>query len=188
MATLATTGAVSAWRFLRRHPDYIGTWRKTAECRPCTEGTAFPMREQTEADLEAAGWGLLAWEDPAAEADASPFWADAPALDAEALPGAAAAGVLGTGGARLTGLRLRDGALILRVGRDDEAVQLRLADGDSFDPSCGVVLRLPDAGELPVLLNRARDLLAIATGRGAKGGGGPGVSVSGSFFSPSTAS
>ena len=188
MATLATTGAVSAWRFLRLNPDYIGSWRKTAVGGFRAEGTAVPVREQTEADLEAAAWDLLAWEDPAAEACASPFWADAPTMEAEPVPGMAAAGVLGTGGARLTGLRLRDGALILRVGRDDEAVQLRLADGDSFDPSCGVVLRLPDAGELPVLLNRARDLLAIATGRGAKGGGGPGVSWSGSFCSLSTAS
>ena len=174
MTTLATTGAVSAWRFLRLNPGYIGSWRTAAEGRPRADGSAFPIREQTEGDLQAAAWGLLAWEDPAADADASPFWAETPTMEAEAAPEApAVAGVLGAGGARLSGLRLRDGALILRVGRDDGAVQLRLADGDSFDPSSGVVLRLPVDADLPPALGRARDLWAIAAGRAAKGGAGP---------------
>ena len=174
MATLATTGAVSAWKFLRRNPDYIGSWRTAAEVRHGAEETDFPVREQTEADLKAAAWGLLAWEDPAAEADAAPFWADAPTLEAEAAPGGpAAVRVLGAGGARLSGLRLRDGALILRVGRVEEAVQLRFADAESFDPSCGVVLRLPVDLQLPVVLARVRDLWALAAGRADKGGACP---------------
>ena len=175
MATLATTGAVSAWRFLRRNPEYIASWRMAAaQGRRVPDGTAFPIREQTEGDLQAAAWGLLAWEDPAAEADASPFWADVPVLEAEAAPrGPAVAEVLGAGGARLSGLRLLDGALILRVGRDGEAVQLRLADGGSFDPACGLVLKLPVDLELPLVLGRVRDLWAIAAGGAAKGGTAP---------------
>ena len=43
------------------------------------EGEPIPICRQTEADLEAAPWGLLAWEEAFADdGPASPFWADAP--------------------------------------------------------------------------------------------------------------
>ena len=45
---------------------------------PGLEPAPFPVRIQRQADLDAARWGLLAWEDP--DADDSPFWSDAPML------------------------------------------------------------------------------------------------------------
>ena len=123
-------------------------------------------------------WGLLAWEDPLAkDGPAAPFWADAPMLEAESAGGGAPglAGLLEGAGARLAGLRLLDGALILKIERGRSAVQLRIADGDGFDPDGGLVLRLGLGLDLPVALARARDLWAIAGARGKAQGLPPGA-------------
>ena len=66
-------------------------------------------------------------------------------------------------GARMSGLRLwPDGALILKIERNDAAMQVRLAGGDAFDADAGIVLRLPFGLGLPERLTRARDLWALA--------------------------
>ena len=44
---------------------------------PPLESVPFRLRTQTSADLGAARWGLLAWEDPAVGMAASSFWVDA---------------------------------------------------------------------------------------------------------------
>ena len=94
----------------------------------------------------AAPRGLLAWEDPSAEdGPASPFWVEAPM--AAGLPGRAdsppfAALVRKQGGA-VSGLRLLDGALILKVERDGAAGQVGIEDGAAFDPTGGLGLFLP---------------------------------------------
>ena len=52
-------------------------------CAPHAAGTV----DGAEAELQAAARGPLAWEDPLDEdGPASPFWAEAPMLDAEAAP------------------------------------------------------------------------------------------------------
>ena len=183
------TGTVSAWRFLKRNPDYIEAWRGAAEEVSGPEGAAFPVRTQTRGDLAAAGWGVLAWEDPLGKnGPASPFWADAPMLEAESAGGGASGLAELFGGARLAGLRLRDGALIVKIERGGSAVQLRIADGDGFDPGDGLVLRLGLGLDLPVALARARDLWAIAGARGRAGGGPPPRAGKASCSAPSTAS
>ena len=71
---MVTGGGGRGWLFLKRNDGY-------AEARPPFAGGApsfldapFPLRRQTEADLEAARWGLFAWEDPfAAPGPCSPF-------------------------------------------------------------------------------------------------------------------
>ena len=78
----AALGAVSAWRILKQHPCYREAWLAVADCTSGPAGEPIPIRRQTEADLEAASWGLLAWEDPFADGgSASPFWADAPMVE-----------------------------------------------------------------------------------------------------------
>lgn len=48
------------------------------------EAAPFAVRIQSQADREALGWGLLAWEDPRrTDGPASPFWARAPMLDGQ---------------------------------------------------------------------------------------------------------
>ena len=66
------------WGELRSNPDYVADWRAHAGEPAPLEPAPFPLRAQTVADLEAARWGLLAWEDPGLGNQASPFWADVP--------------------------------------------------------------------------------------------------------------
>ena len=84
--------------------------------------TLHPFRRQTEADLKAARWSLLAWEDPHCPGRASPFWADASTVEAVVVPAGDADGhallhVARRTGARFHGLRLRDGTLIVKFVR-----------------------------------------------------------------------
>ena len=106
------------------------------------EASPFPLRRQTVADLKAAWWNLLAWEAPWLKQHGAPFWADAPMRDGRALDMGEAAGktlrrVVVRCGATFRGLRLRDGALVLRVARGREAEQIWMADGTAFDPRRG---------------------------------------------------
>ena len=85
---MSNTEAASAWKFLQRNPAYREARRRWAAPAP-VEAAPFPLRRQTEGDLEAALWGLLAWEDPLDEAGpAAPFWTEAPTLEAMPMPGA----------------------------------------------------------------------------------------------------
>ena len=85
--------------------------------------------------------GCSPWENPlAANGPVSPFWAEAPMLESEAVPQDATPPVpplmalLRECGARMSGLRLwPDGALILKIERNDAAMQVRLAGGDAID-------------------------------------------------------
>ena len=165
---MSTTEASRAWEYLRRNPAYIEAWRTAAELAP-VEPAPFPLRVQTVADREAAAWGLLAWEDPDGETGAgSPFWADAPML--EAVPSASAPvllELLKEPGVGLSGLRLAGGAAIVRVERDEGSAQIRIGDGAAFDPAGGIALQLPMALDLQVRLRRTAELWPIA-GAGIK--------------------
>ena len=117
------------------------------------------------ADREAAAWGLLAWEDPDDEAGpASPFWAEAPTLEAipSPWPSPAVAEIGNEPGWGLSGLRLADSAVVLKVECGAAAVQLRIADGAGVDPEGGVLVVTPGELRLPVLMRRAADLWPVA--------------------------
>ena len=159
---MSTTEASRAWEYLRRNPAYIEARRMTAQPAP-EEPAPFPLRAQTAADLEAAAWGLLAWEDPDGGAGpASPFWSDAPMLEAAPSPRAPAlAELLSDPGVRLSGLRLADGAAIVKVEDGEGSVQIRIADGAGFDPAGGIEIRLPMALDLRMRLHRAAELWPI---------------------------
>ena len=153
--TNINTGATTAWEFLRRNPAYIEAQSKAAPAP--AEPAPFPMRVQTGADLEAAAWGLLAWQDPSAEAgpargtsvcgtsvcgtSVSPFWRDAPMLAAVPVRGAPPlADVLDAQSWGLSGLRLAAGGTVLKVEHGRAAVQLLIEDG--FDPAAdGIEVR-----------------------------------------------
>ena len=174
----AALGAVSAWRILKCHPCYREAWQAVADRIACPEGAPIPIRRQTEADLEAAPWGLLAWQDPFAEGGpASPFWADAPM--AEGMPGrretpSFAALVRSRGGA-VSGLLLLDGALILKVERQGAAGQVRIEDGAAFDVNGGLGLELGgDLEFLTLQLARGGDLREVLAGEGKEKGPRPG--------------
>ena len=73
--------AKQSWQSLRADPDCIADWQANAG-PPVHEPPPFPFRKQTVADLKAARWNLLAWEDPPRPLLVSLFWAGAPAVDA----------------------------------------------------------------------------------------------------------
>ena len=168
------TAGSRAWQYLRRNPRYAEAWREAAAEPAPDEPAPFPLRMQTEAERAAAAWGLLAWEDPVArDGPASPFWAEAPMVEGEA----SAAGepgmveVVRAPGARLSGLRLGGGALILKVEQGGAVAQVRIADGEGFDPEGGLAFRLTFGLDLTTRLTRIGDLWALAAGRPKKAAG-----------------
>ena len=160
---MSSTEAARAWKYLRRNPAYVEARGTAAETAP-EEPAPFPLRAQTAADRNAAAWGLLAWEDPLGEAGpTSPFWSDAPMLEAAPSPDAPAlAEMLGAPGVRLSGLRLEDGTAIVKVEDGEATAQIRIADGAGFDPAGGIDLRLPTVLDLRMRLHRAAELWPIA--------------------------
>ena len=127
--------AERAWRRLRENPDYVADWRASAG-RTVREAPPHAIRRQTDADLKAARWNLLAWEDPRHPQWAELFWVDVAMVEARAAePGEHAwRRLLHRVGATFTGLRLLDGALVLKVWRGRETGQIRVVDGAAFDP------------------------------------------------------
>ena len=139
-------GAVRAWAYFRRHPGYGAEWRAFAGVAT-HEPAAFPLRLQGAADRAAAPWGLRAWEDPfAGDGPASPFWSEAPvALAVVAPPGTEELGeplgrLLARDGAALSGLRLLDGTLLLKVEWAGLAAQMRLIGAATLDPAADRLL------------------------------------------------
>ena len=167
------TGGDWAWQFLRCNPAYLEAWQKCAV--PATEEPSpFPLRVQTEADLRAAEWGLLAWADPSADDGAAPaFWMEAPTFEAVPSPeGAVLLELLAIPQTRLDGLRLADGSVIVRVEQGGTSAHLQIADGDGFDPEGRFVVQvqLPAAWNLRSQLRRKASLWPIGTSARQKKG------------------
>ena len=129
-------GPERAWKRLSENADYVADWRANAGAR-VREPPPYVFRRQTEADLEAARWDLLAWEDPYHPQWAELFRADVAMVEVRAAEGGehAWSRLLGRAGATYSGLRLLDGALVLKVWRSGETRQLRVLDGAAFDPA-----------------------------------------------------
>ena len=169
-------GGVRAWQYLRRYPVYRKACLRIWPGPGLPEGGPFPIRLQTRVDLRAARWGLLAWEDPWEEDAASPFWAVAPMLDAGVAPGATPLMPrLEALGASLSGLRLADGVLILKIELGGASAQLRIGSGAVPGPEDGLVaehdvLRAPSA-----FIAGLEDACALAAGEVPPGVGGRGT-------------
>ena len=156
------------WTALRHNRDYVAYWGVHAGGPAPREPAPFAVRRQTRADLEAARWGLLAWENPAVGMAASPFWIDAnmprgrfdETDDRDSIPILA---LLEESVATLTGLRLLDGALVLRIARGSQAGQARLADADTGDAArCGLSLMIALDQEFPENLDQTTAVCLVA--------------------------
>ena len=133
--------ALRAWRFIRASRAYRDAWAKRRHLSGLPERAPFPVRLQTAADLAAAAWGMAAFEDPYAERPLAPFWTQAGVIDGRVAPDAPPlARLAAEGGATLTGLRLGDGALMLRIEREGRSVQVRLPRGAAFPEDGGLLL------------------------------------------------
>ena len=164
----AGNGAL-AWAYLGRNPAYREAWAVHA-APPTFEDAHIFVRMQQEADLAAEAFGLLAWTDPAG--DATPFWSDPAPLEGElVVPGRAPlAALFANAGTHLEGLRTLDGALLLKVERDDVTVQVRIPAPCAFTPDAGLVVRIEVGLGLPVAIGRVRDLWEVAGVPGPRGG------------------
>ncbi len=134
---------VRAWRFVRASKAYRAAWERR-DARPgLPERAPFPVRLRTDADAGAMRWGMLAWEDPDdPDGPLAPFWATAGVVAGEVSRDAPSlARLVAEGGASLSGLRLGDGALMLRTERDGRSVQVRV-DGGGFPDDAGLRLLL----------------------------------------------
>ena len=118
-----------AWEYLRLDPEYWEAWASHAAA-PAYENAPCRVRVQDVADRAASRFSLLAWQDPyAAFETATPFWSHVPMLDGELVPGGTVPVVplLAGAGARLEGLWLLDGAVVLKVERGDVTLPVRIA-------------------------------------------------------------
>ena len=129
----------------------------------------FALRAQTEGDLEAARWGLLAWEDPRERSKFKPFWMDGKMLEAEVVePGESVDPVDPVGmmvratGMSVSGLLLLGGALVLKVKRGRRMEQIRVLEGERFDlERSGLQLQFGFDGHPSSVLPRLWNLAAI---------------------------
>ena len=155
---------VRAWLYLRRVDDYRAAWRARVGPPARFEPGPFPIRIQTPADLEAARFELLAWQDPD-EADGfpSPFWVQEgmveAALGAEAEP---LAEQVAHGGGAVEGLRLAGGGLVLRIALAGAVVQVRLRDCGQFPEGGGIEIRHRFGLRIPQTVRRLLDFWCVA--------------------------
>ena len=171
--TAAVEGAIEgahAWAYMRRDPDYRKAWAAHG-APPRFEAAPFPLRVQSEGDLEAAAaWSLLAWDDPEAEAWRSPFWSDVAMLvgepdrdpDPDPTP---LLSLLAEAGARVEGLRLTDGRFILKVELGNAALQILVPSGRPFAPGDGIMAKLGLSLPLEMIVERIEDLWRVSGGQ-----------------------
>ncbi len=140
--------ALRAWRFIRASRDYRAAWKRRNPMPGLPErappgsgaGTGFPVRLQTSTDLAALRWGMLAWEDPYADLPLAPFWASAGVIDGRVtFDTPPLVRLAAEGGATLSGLRLGDGALMLRIEQPGRSMQLRFPAGTVFPDDGGLL-------------------------------------------------
>ena len=165
MGPLGVESAAVAWEFLRRNARYREAYGYEARA-PAFEPGPFPVRIQSEADRAAAPFALLSFENPDATAGAGfPFFAEAPMLEGELVAGARPLlPLLARAGACVEGLRLLDGGLILKIERGRDAAQVRLAAAGPFPDDAALMVRLEYGLPLPVLVERLKELWALAHG------------------------
>jgi len=139
-----------AWRFIRASKAYRSAYAKRRPFPGLPERAPFPVRLRTAADAGAMRFGMMAWEDPYAALPLAPFWVHAGVVDATVtFDTPPLVRLAAEGGASLTGLRLDDGALMVRIESEGRAVQVRFADTGAFPEDGG--LRLVQYREVETL-------------------------------------
>lgn len=158
-------GPIGDWQALRSNPEYEADWRAHGGAPSVVEPVGFALRAQTEADLEAARWRLLAWEDPRERCRFKPFWIDEQMLTAVVVePGDPIGEIARATGMSVSGLRLLDGALVLKLHRERRVEQIQVSKGESFDPERSALqLEYPVDAIPPTATPRLCNLTAITT-------------------------
>ena len=164
-----TVEGAHAWAFMRRRPEYRKAWQAHA-VTPRFEAGQFRVRVQDEADLAAVEWRLLAWEDPEAQVWRSPFLSGIPMLVGEPDPDpypdpAALLPLLAAAGAKVEGLRLVDGPLVVKVELGEAVVQILIPSGRIFDPGDGIMVKLGLSLPLEMIITRIEELWTVTGGQ-----------------------
>lgn len=155
-----------AWVFLRRVEAYEAAWVANgagAGAAADLEPGPFPIRVQMAADLEAARFDLLAWEDPWREdGPASPFWVQSGMTrgllerDGEPLTAMAA------DGASVEGLRLLGGDLVVKVEYRNAVVQVAVRGVERFPEDGAIRVEHSFGLRMPQSARRIVDFWSIA--------------------------
>ena len=170
---------VLAWMVLSEVEEYREAWGRHAAyvgVPGVLEPGPFRIRMQTESDLEAERFEMLAWEDPRKEeGPASPFWRQdgmpEGVLEAGAEP---LVGLIGDRGS-VEGLRLLDGDLVLKIEYGGAAVQIRLRGAARFPDDGGISIRHPFGLRMPLSVRRLLDFWSVAGRPAPRNGKGRGA-------------
>ena len=176
---METGDGVLAWMILRHVVEYREGWRRHAEASDASaapESGPFRIRIQTEADLEADRFEMLAWEDPRkADGPASPFWRHDGMPEGVLEPGAEPLAALVGDRGSVEGLRLLGGDLVLKIVYGGAAVQVRLGNAAWFPDDGGISIRHAFGLRIPLSVRRLLDFWSVAgrpAPRNGKGRGG----------------
>ncbi|MCO7226658.1 DNA -binding domain-containing protein [Pleionea sp. CnH1-48] len=174
MMSLAESKATTAWEFLRRNEGYQKDWEDNGCAkRSIVSEFPFPVIQQTEEDLKAEQWGILAYKDPADTCVDHLFWdgersgrclhsyegnsADNCEFDLTKVDG------------KISGILLINGKLCINIDNGFEFVQLLIHRPQSFDIQKPIGLSFPmsaNATKSISLVNLAnRVLLGKSTAR-----------------------
>ena len=156
-----------AWGVLRGLRAYRAAFEARADAPAFEDGTAFRVRIQSEADLAArVPWNIEAWENPfARDGPASPFLAGEAMLEAEGSPAERPLlAYLAAVGARIDGLRLLDGTLIVKIERDGRAVQVRVTGDGPLHAGGGLRVRSEVGPGVPLEIARLTALWSVLGG------------------------
>ena len=178
-STMETGDGVLAWMVLRQVGEYREAWGEHAAdvgVPAASEPGPFRIRMQTEADLAAERFEMLAWENPwKADGPASAFWRQRGMPEAVLEPGAEPLVGLVGGRGSVEGLRLLDGDLVLKIEYDGAAVQVRLKNVARFPDDGGISIKHGFGLRIPLSVRRLLDFWSVAglpTPRNGQGRGG----------------
>ena len=178
-SAMETGDGALAWAVLRQVGEYREAWVRYA-LAPGVSATLepgpFPIRVQTEADLEAERFELLAWEDPLrAAGPVSPFWSQNGMPEGLLEPGARPLVGLVEDNGSVEGLRLLGGDLVLKIEYSGAAVQIRLGSVERFPDDGGISIRLPFGLRVPLSVWRLLDFWSVAGRPAPRNGRGRGA-------------
>ena len=162
-----TGDGARAWLYLRCVEDYRTAWgAQTAlpALEPLFEPGPFPIRIQTPANLDAARFELLAWQDPHDAAGfPSPFWVLEGMVEAMLEPEAEPlVELVAAGGGAVEGLRLAGGGLVLKIACAGVVVQVRLQGCEPFPDDGGIDIRYRFGLRMPTSVRRMIDFWNVA--------------------------
>ena len=167
---MGTGDGALAWRVLRQVGEYVDAWSRhgAAARERGLEPGPFRIRVQEEADLEAARFELLAWEDPSGPG--APFWHQDRMTEACLNPGSPPLAAIPDEGGAVDGLRLLGGDLVVRLAFGGASVQVRVRDAPDFPENGGLSVMHDHGLRMPRSMRRINDFWSAAGLSGPRNG------------------